>query len=194
MKRFIIFLNKEFFHIFRDTRTLVILFGMPIALVVLFGFAITNEVKDAHIAILDQSKDKATRAITDRLLSSGYFMLDDNLQSVEDIEQSFKKGTIKIALVFEPKFEKKLAQRVTEKYCVCERIIETIDESTGEVVNTVTEKVCDDKVTSMSSENSNIVDMIEKKIQDKKISPVSLGLTVLIGIQVIALVYYMFFM
>ena len=89
--------------------------------------------------------------------------------------------------------KKKLAQRVTEKYCVCERIIETIDESTGEVVNTVTEKVCDDKVTSMSSENSNIVDMIEKKIQDKKISPVSLGLTVLIGIQVIALVYYMFF-
>ena len=110
MKRFIIFLNKEFFHIFRDTRTLVILFGMPIALVVLFGFAITNEVKDAHIAILDQSKDKATRAITDRLLSSGYFMLDDNLQSVEDIEQSFKKGAIKIALVFEPEFEKKLSK------------------------------------------------------------------------------------
>ena len=117
----------------------------------------------------------------------------DDGRKAEKIEKD--EGKTKVTEIFvEPKFEKKLAQRVTEKYCVCERIIETIDESTGEVVNTVSEKVCDDKFTSMSSENSNIVDMIEKKIQDKKISPVSLGLTVLIGIQVIALVYYMFFM
>ncbi len=117
----------------------------------------------------------------------------DDGRKAEKIEKD--EGKTKVTEIFvEPKLEKKLAQRVTEKYCVCERIIETIDESTGEVVSTVTEKVCDDKVTSMSSENSNIVDMIEKKIQDKKISPVSLGLTVLIGIQVIALVYYMFFM
>ncbi len=117
----------------------------------------------------------------------------DDGRKAEKIEKD--EGKTKVTEIFvEPKLEKKLAQRVTEKYCVCERVIETIDESTGEIVNTVTEKVCDDKVTNMSSENSNIVDMIEKKIQDKKISPVSLGLTVLIGIQVIALVYYMFFM
>jgi len=117
----------------------------------------------------------------------------DDGRKAEKIEKD--EGKTKVTEIFvEPKLEKKLAQRVTEKYCVCERIIETIDESTGEIVNTVTEKVCDDKVTSMASENSNIVDMIEKKIQDKKISPVSLGLTVLIGIQAVALIYYIFFM
>lgn len=117
----------------------------------------------------------------------------DDGRKAEKIERD--EGRTKVTEVFvEPKLEKKLAQRVTEKYCVCERIIETIDESTGEVVNTVTEKVCDDKVSSMTSENSSVVDMIEKKMQSKKISPVSLGLTILIGIQLVALVYYMFFM
>ena len=43
MKRFVI---KEFLHIFRDTRSMIILFGMPLVQVLLFGFAITNEVKD----------------------------------------------------------------------------------------------------------------------------------------------------
>lgn len=119
-------------------------------------------------------------------------ILFDDGRKAEKIEK--EEGKTKVTEIFvEPKLEKKLAQRVTEKYCVCERIIETIDENTGEVVNTVTEKVCEDKVTSMSS-NSNIVDMIEKKIQDKKVSPISVGLTVLIGIQLVALVYYIFFM
>ena len=119
-------------------------------------------------------------------------ILFDEGRKAEKIEK--EEGKTKVTEIFvEPKLEKKLAQRVTEKYCVCERIIETIDENTGEVVNTVTEKVCEDKVTSMSS-NSNIVDMIEKKIQDKKVSPISVGLTVLIGIQLVALVYYVFFM
>lgn len=119
-------------------------------------------------------------------------ILFDDGRKAEKIEK--EEGKAKVTEIFvEPKLEKKLAQRITEKYCVCERIIETIDENTGEVVNTVTEKVCEDKVTSMSS-NSNVVDMIEKKIQDKKVSPISAGLTVLIGIQLVALVYYIFFM
>ena len=57
MKRFTAFVRKEVYHIFRDTRTLVILFGMPIVQILLFGYAITNEIKDARIAILDKSKD-----------------------------------------------------------------------------------------------------------------------------------------
>ena len=61
MKRFLAFVKKEFKHIFRDYRTLLILFGMPIAQILLFGFAITNEIKDAKIAILDFSKDNATQ-------------------------------------------------------------------------------------------------------------------------------------
>lgn len=108
MNRFIGFLIKEFYHIFRDFRTLLILFGMPVAQILLFGYAITNEIKDVKIAILDKSKDNVTREISDKLLSSGYFILYDNLQSVKDIEPEFRKGKIKEVIIFEPNFSENL--------------------------------------------------------------------------------------
>jgi ABC-2 type transport system permease protein len=105
MKGFII---KEFLHIFRDIRTMLILFGMPVVQVLLFGFAITNEINNAGIAILDQSNDEISLRITDKILSSGYFDLKAVLNSPDEIESAFRKGTIKEVIVFEPGFAKKL--------------------------------------------------------------------------------------
>lgn len=102
------FILKEFLHIFRDIRTMFILFGMPIAQVLLFGYAITNEIKNADIAILDHSKDPVTEAITYKMLSSGYFQLNDQLEDASQIEPAFRKGKIKMVLVFEPDFAKKM--------------------------------------------------------------------------------------
>lgn len=108
MKRFFGFVKKEFFHIFRDVRTMIILFGIPIAQLMLFGTVITNEIKDAHIAIYDQSKDEVTKEITSKLLSSGYFLLDQYLESIEDVEAIFKKGKVREVLVFEANFAQTL--------------------------------------------------------------------------------------
>jgi len=108
MKRFLAFVLKEMKHIMRDYRTLLILFGMPIAQILIFGFAITNEIKDAKIAILDFSKDNTTEEITNKILSSGYFILYKNLNSIKDIEPAFKEGIIKEIIVFEPEFGKNL--------------------------------------------------------------------------------------
>lgn len=108
MKRFFGFVKKEFFHIFRDVRTMIILFGMPIAQLLLFGTVITNEIKDVHIAIYDQSKDEVTQEITAKLLSSGYFLLDQYLENTADIEAIFKKGRVKEVLIFEPNFARVL--------------------------------------------------------------------------------------
>ena len=66
---------KEFFHILRDRRTLLILFGLPIVQILLFGFAITNDVTNARIAVVDPSRDAVSRAVQQRLLASGYFIL-----------------------------------------------------------------------------------------------------------------------
>jgi ABC-2 type transport system permease protein len=101
MKGFII---KEFYHIFRDVRTMIILFGMPVVQILLFGFALTNEIKNARIAILDPSKDEMTREITNKILASGYFQLDENLASYDDIEKNFRKGKIKQVVIFENDF------------------------------------------------------------------------------------------
>ncbi len=108
MKRFLGFVIKEFYHIFRDYRTLLILFLLPAIQLLLFGYVITNEIKDARIAILDQSKDEVTRRISEKVLSSGYFILDKNLSSSSEIEQVFRKGNVQLVLVFAPDFAKNL--------------------------------------------------------------------------------------
>jgi len=108
MKAFLAFLKKEFYHIWRDPRSLLILIGMPMVQVILFGFAITNEIVDAKIAILDNSKDEVTQEISNKILSSKYFKLFEYLTDKNQIEKSFKKGKIKIAIIFENDFSQKL--------------------------------------------------------------------------------------
>jgi ABC-2 type transport system permease protein len=108
MKRFWGFVIKEFHHIFRDRRTLLILFGMPIAQMMLFGYVITNELKDVKLAVLDNSKDNTTQRIIEKLTSSGYFVLERNLKSEDEIASCLREGKIREIIVFEPEFEKKL--------------------------------------------------------------------------------------
>ena len=108
MKRFKGFVQKEFYHIFRDRRSLFILFGMPIAQIMLFGFAITNEISNVDIAILDRSNDATTKEIINKISSSKYFSILQVLDSESEIEPAFKKGKVKAVLYFENDFSKKL--------------------------------------------------------------------------------------
>jgi len=110
MKRFKGFVIKEFYHIFRDYRTLLILFGIPAAQLLLFGFVITNEIKDARIAIYDASKDEVTRKLSEKILSSGYFILGKNLTNYSEIAPILREGNTKLVIVFGSNFAKKLQQ------------------------------------------------------------------------------------
>ena len=108
MKRFIGFVTKEFYHIFRDKRTMFILFGMPIAQIMLFGFAITNEINNVNIAIFDKSKDSETQKIINKISASQYFNIEQDIVNENQIESVFKKGKVKAVLVFETDFGKNL--------------------------------------------------------------------------------------
>jgi ABC-2 type transport system permease protein len=102
------FIIKEFYHIFRDVRTMIILFGMPVVQILLFGFALTNEIKNARIAVLDYSKDDVTAQIIAKITSSGYFILEENLTSEDQIEDKFRQGKIKEVIIFEDNFAENL--------------------------------------------------------------------------------------
>ena len=95
-------------HIWRDKRTLVILFGMPIAQMLIFGFALTNEVKNSRVAVLDPSKDQYTNQLVQRISASQYFDLQDNLHTPADIDRAFKKGEIRLAIIFPEHFREQL--------------------------------------------------------------------------------------
>lgn len=104
MKQFISFVKKEFHHIWRDKRTLFILLGMPIMQILIFGFALTNEVKNAQIAVLDQSNDPATQTLRSEMEASRYFEVVQDLHSYSEIDPAFKKGKIKLAVIFPENF------------------------------------------------------------------------------------------
>ena len=103
-RQFFIFVKKEWLHIWRDRRTLFILIWMPIVQIVLYGFALTNEVKNSKIAVFDQSNDAATRQITHEIGASRYFEITSFLHSYQDIGATFRKGKIRLAVVFPPNF------------------------------------------------------------------------------------------
>ncbi|MDR0712434.1 MAG: ABC transporter permease [Prevotellaceae bacterium] len=99
---------KEFRHIFRDTRSMLILLAMPIVQIILFGFAITNEVKNAHVAVFDPAKDVSTTSITERLHSSRYFDVVRYLDSEAEADEVFKKGRANLVVIFSESFGENL--------------------------------------------------------------------------------------
>src|ERR1035437_1823013 len=108
MKRFLGFVKKEFLHIFRDYRTLFILFGIPAAQILIFGYAVSTDIKNAGVAFLDLSHDEITLKLTDKIISSGFFKRTENLLNYNDIDKTFKKGKTKAIIVFQEDFSKKL--------------------------------------------------------------------------------------
>jgi len=103
-----IFIIKEFLQIFRDTRSMIILFGIPVVQVLLFGFALKTDMKNVDIAILDLSKDVYSQEVTSKIISSEYFNLAANLNSEQEIEKTFKRGGVREVIIFEPQFGENL--------------------------------------------------------------------------------------
>ncbi len=110
MKQFLSFVRKEFRHVLRDRRVLLILFGMPVVQVLLFGFALSNEIKNTKIVIVDYAKDYASQQIITKIGASHYFEIEKNLLTHEQLLSAFKKGDIKEAVVFPAKFAQNLAE------------------------------------------------------------------------------------
>jgi len=108
MKRFLGFVKKEFLHIFRDFRTLIILFGIPAVQILLFGYVVSNDLKNAGVAFLDLSNDEVTRKISDKICSSGFFNRTETLLDFNEIDKVLKKGKTKAVIIFGEHFGRDL--------------------------------------------------------------------------------------
>ena len=93
---------------FRDPKTLIMLFGLPIIQIVIFGFALTNEIKNANIVVVDNAKDLATQQIIHKMEGSKFFHVVRGLQTPAEIDAAFKEGKIKLAVVFPNNFNSDL--------------------------------------------------------------------------------------
>jgi len=108
MNQFLAFVKKEFYHIFRDIRTILIIIGIPIIQIMIIGFAIRTELKNVEVAVYDPSHDISTERIINRLGASEYFHIAAVLKSPDEVEEVFKKGKIGLIVVFGDKFNEKL--------------------------------------------------------------------------------------
>ena len=159
MKRFRGFVKKEFIHIFRDVRTLLILFGMPVAQILIFGYVVTNEIKEARIAIYDKSNDHITREITDKLVSSDYFILAKNIQDHSEIEKTFEKGDIKEIIVFEQNFAEKLTN---EKSASVQILLDATDANMANLLQSYTSGIIQDYSRDIRISNQEMPQMVIK--------------------------------
>jgi ABC-2 type transport system permease protein len=92
-----------------------ILFGMPMVQIMLFGFAITNEINNVNIAIFDQSKDNETRQIINKISASKHFQIVSQITHDAQIESVFRTGKVKAVLVFEKDFIQNLQNKKLAK-------------------------------------------------------------------------------
>lgn len=137
------FIKKEFYHIFRDYRSMIILFGIPVVQVLLFGFAITNDIRDAKIAVLDASHDEVTRKITDKMVASNYFLLAEEIESGNFIEDAFRKGEIKEVVVFAPDFARSLQR---ERNARIQLVLDASEPNTANMLNAYSQAIINDYI------------------------------------------------
>ena len=107
-RQFVAFIRKEFAHVLRDRKTLLILFGLPIVQIIIFGFALTNEVKNSRIVIVDNARDDISAEVISKVDASRYFELVRKPMTHREIEESFKSGDAKLALVIPAGFGRDL--------------------------------------------------------------------------------------
>lgn len=105
MKQFIVFIQKEFIHIFRDSRTMLILIWLPVVQIFLFGFAINMEVTNIRLAVLDHAKDSGSQQLIQHLIRNPYFSDVREISTASEINSLFQEGNIDAAVVFPKDFE-----------------------------------------------------------------------------------------
>lgn len=108
MKQFLSFIRKEFIHISRDFRSMLILLIVPQLMVIILGYIIKNDVEDIRVAVIDPSHDVYSTRITERLSANKYFIFRDELQTEAEALDLFRKGEIDLVIVFGGEFANRL--------------------------------------------------------------------------------------
>lgn len=152
MKTFYGFVTKEFKQIYRDKRTLVVLFGMPVIMLILFGFAIRNEISETHIGVMDLSKDEVTRTLTQKLDASASFQVSAYPKNRGEVEDLFREGNIKEVVVFEAGFEELL---ISEGIAAVQLITDATDPNLANLVQSYTSRIIAEYTKEMNDQGTS---------------------------------------
>lgn len=141
IKRIIPIFWKEFIHIVRDPRTLVMLLFFPVFLLILFGYAVSFDVKHIPMAVFDQDKSAESREFIMKFTHGGYFDLVESLTSTSQFGDKMDSGSIKVIFNIPPEFSENIAAgKKTEVQVLLDGSDPTIASSTMGYINNITEE------------------------------------------------------
>jgi ABC-2 type transport system permease protein len=100
--------RKEFVQLRRDPRSLILAFALPVFMLVMFGYAITWDVRDIRTAVVDQDRTVKSREFLDAFAASGYFRIVRTLDAADRAPALFDRGAVRLVLVVPPGFERDL--------------------------------------------------------------------------------------
>ncbi len=86
--------------------------GMPVVLMLIFGYAVRTDFQEARFALWDQAQDQQSHTLIEQMSASGYFQQVANIRQKEEMEQLFRQGKIKVALVIPPSFGEDLQKGI----------------------------------------------------------------------------------
>ena len=175
------FVIKEFKQIYRDTRTLVVLFGMPVLMLLIFGFAIRNEVKNAKVGVLNLAKDEISSIIIQKIAASKAFQINAYLTSYDEVESYFREGDIKEIIVFEKGFARKLTRTGSANI---QLITDATDPNLANIVQTYTNAIIADYVQDLNRNDAPYVgiEVHSKMMYNEELASVNLFVPGLIAV------------
>lgn len=110
MRQFFAFVRKEFQHIFRDKRTMMIVLILPVVQMILFGYAVSTEINSAKVAVVGDMSDPAVKKIVERIENNRYLEVTACLATADMIEREFRKNRVNVAVCFGRDFGRSLTK------------------------------------------------------------------------------------
>lgn len=162
MKELLMILRKEFIHIFRDRISLFLMLSMPVMLVLLFGFTISTEIRNAKISILDYSKDQRSKEMIEKIGASSYFQIISYPENEAEIDRDFKNKNIKLAIIIPSYFEESLTK---EKRVTIQIINDVSDLNVASILNNYIRAVLHDYISEYNTSSSSMPFDISIKMQ-----------------------------
>lgn len=141
---------------------MIIIFGLPIVQLLLFGKVINSDIQDSRIAIMDQSHDNTTRQITSKLLSSGYFLMGKELLPSDDVEEVFRTGQVKMVVTFGPHFEKTLER---EGKADVQLLADASDPNTARILTSYASGIINDYIKKEKLQNIQLPNQINTEVR-----------------------------
>ncbi|MBN2093295.1 ABC transporter permease [candidate division KSB1 bacterium] len=113
--RIIPIVRKEFIHIIRDPRSLTIILFLPIFMILIFGYAFNADLKNIKMGVIDYSQSAKSRMLIEKFTSSGYFVLVDYYQKLEEIESQIKERNLQMALIIPRDYAESIQKNFTTR-------------------------------------------------------------------------------